>query len=69
MMNADKDNSDLMPCPCCGSKTFTARGEYEICGVCDWEDDPTQSADTTYAGGANKISLNEAQKKWLAQKP
>jgi hypothetical protein len=66
-MKAEKNNSDLLSCPCCYSKTITARGEYEICNVCGWEDDPTQLADPAYAGGANKISLSQAQKNWLDQ--
>lgn len=39
-------------------------GEYEICDVCGWEDDPVQSADPDYVGGANKLSLKEARKEW-----
>lgn len=58
------ENDDLIPCPCCGSKTLSEAGAYEICDVCDWEDDPVQSADPDYAGGANKLSLNEARKAW-----
>ncbi|WP_407643969.1 CPCC family cysteine-rich protein [Dongia deserti] len=41
-------------------------GSYEICGVCNWEDDPVQSADLNYRGGANKMSLNEARQHWCA---
>lgn len=26
-------------CPCCSYPTLGARGEYEICGLCWWEDD------------------------------
>jgi hypothetical protein len=29
----------LFECFCCGYKTLTRRGEYEICPVCWWEDD------------------------------
>ena len=42
-------------------------GGYEICDVCDWEDDPVQFGEPDYAGGANKISLNQARKEWLAK--
>jgi hypothetical protein len=55
-------------CPCCGKKTLTERGNYEICKVCGWEDDDIQSDDPDYAGGANHISLNEAQKAWAEGK-
>jgi hypothetical protein len=61
-MSAASD--DLYPCPCCGSRTLGALGSYEICDVCGWEDDPVQSADPDYAGGANHESLNSARRRW-----
>lgn len=57
-------NEELFPCPCCGSRTLGEQGAYEICDVCGWEDDPAQSKDPGYAGGANRDSLNTARKKW-----
>jgi hypothetical protein len=36
-------------------------GTYEICEVCDWEDDPVQLRFPNMRGGANKISLVESQ--------
>ena len=51
----------LAACPCCESKVIGEPGAYEICEVCNWEDDPTQSADPTYAGGANRMSLVQAR--------
>lgn len=67
-MNTDKTNYDLLPCPCCGTRTLTIEGGYEICDVCEWEDDPIQASDPDYGGGANKLSLNQARKEWLARK-
>lgn len=61
----NKKDERLLPCPCCGSKTITTLGEYEICTVCKWEDDPTQSANPDYKGGANIESLNEAKEKFI----
>ncbi|WP_109583620.1 CPCC family cysteine-rich protein [Cupriavidus plantarum] len=52
------------PCPCCGSLTLDELGVYEICIVCGWEDDPVQSSEPEYAGGANSCSLREAQLLW-----
>lgn len=51
-------------CPCCGYKTFSHEpdGSYNICGVCYWEDDPLQLEDPDYEGGANRVSLRQAQK-------
>ena len=54
----------LLPCPCCGAHTLDELGTYEICAVCNWEDDPIQSTDPDYAGGANKESLKAAQIRW-----
>lgn len=58
------NNDQLLPCPCCGSRTIGEVGAYEVCDVCGWEDDPVQLADPTYAGGANAESLNMARELW-----
>lgn len=47
-------------CQCCGF--YTIGGNYEICPVCFWEDDPIQAERPDCAGGANSISLIEAKK-------
>jgi len=57
-------STTLYPCPCCGSKVLTEPGAYEICEVCGWEDDPSQSKDRTLKGGANELSLNQARRRW-----
>jgi hypothetical protein len=36
-------------------------GSFEICEICGWEDDPVQLLDPKYEGGANTLSLIEAQ--------
>ncbi|WP_426578581.1 CPCC family cysteine-rich protein [Xenorhabdus stockiae] len=36
-------------------------GEYIICDICHWEDDPVQHKHPDLAGGANSMSLNEAK--------
>ncbi len=51
-------------CPCCGYKTIDSDGDYDICPVCYWEDDPFQKMNE-YDLGANKIPLIEAQKNYL----
>jgi hypothetical protein len=48
-------------CACCGYKTIEEKGNYEICPVCYWEDDPVQEADPWFEGGANHPSLFVAQ--------
>ncbi|PCD78924.1 hypothetical protein CO710_09635 [Acetobacter orleanensis] len=57
-----------MPCPCCGVTVISVLGEYEICPICNWEDDPLQASDPDYVGGANPISLNQANQKWMDKK-
>ena len=57
--------SDTFACPVC-SETEMDDGDYVICGVCGWENDPVQLADAGYAGGANVMSLNEARAQWRA---
>ena len=47
-------------CPVCKKHYFDEIGAYEICPVCGWEDDPLQRREPDFAGGANKLSLNEA---------
>jgi hypothetical protein len=73
-MTTTRDSSNVMsithpnqlgkwPCPCCGYYTMTLPpgGTFEVCPVCDWEDDDVQFRDPAYAGGANAESLNEAR--------
>jgi len=48
-------------CPCCEYNTLDEPGQYEICPVCFWEDDPFQCDNPNYGGGANRPSLNQAK--------
>jgi hypothetical protein len=55
------------PCPCCGHLTLEFDpGDYEICPVCYWEDDPVQSNDPDFKPGANKVTLNEGRANYRA---
>lgn len=51
-----------IPCPCCRFLTLEARGWFEICPVCGWEDagQDDRNADE-YAGGPNRVTLSEAR--------
>ncbi|WP_306309234.1 CPCC family cysteine-rich protein [Xenorhabdus anantnagensis] len=31
------------PCSCCNNTPFEFIGEYNICPICKWEDDPIQN--------------------------
>jgi hypothetical protein len=57
-------SGDKFTCRCCGFKSFheEANGNYAICEVCFWEDDPSQAENPDYEGGANPVSLRQAQK-------
>lgn len=52
------------PCQCCGFNTIYEVGCHEVCPVCFWEDDRLQNDDPFYAGGANRICLNEARENY-----
>ncbi len=54
------------PCPCCGYLTLSdySNGSYEICSVCNWEDDEIQHRDPRFAGGANVESLEQARERF-----
>jgi hypothetical protein len=58
------------PCPACGFEVFDEpAGSYEICPVCNWEDDEVQLRFPTTAVGANKESLFEKQQTILHRLP
>jgi Cysteine-rich CPCC len=55
------------PCPCCGHCVHEdPPGSYMICQVCWWEDDQVQLRWPTWAPGANRVSLVEAQRNYAA---
>lgn len=45
-------------CAVCGNEI----DRFDICDICDWQDDGLDSRDPDKAIGPNKISLNEAKK-------
>ncbi len=51
------------PCPCCGYLTLDQEppGTFQICEVCNWEDDNVQYENPSFEGGANKESLNQSR--------
>jgi uncharacterized Zn finger protein (UPF0148 family) len=57
-----KENGlQIFTCPGCGYPTLNERGGYEICSICNWEDDGQDDRDADkILGGPNKnISLTE----------
>ena len=57
-------DGSLYACPCCGEKTLSERGSFEICGVCAWEDDgqDDHDADVVRGGPNGGLSLTEARR-------
>jgi hypothetical protein len=60
----DHDVPVKFACPCCGYLTLDSRGDYDICGVCFWEDDgqDDHDADQVRGGPNGRLSLTQARK-------
>jgi hypothetical protein len=50
-------------CPCCGYPTLDKRGGYDICILCNWEDDGQDDphADEVWGGPIGTLSLSQAR--------
>ncbi len=57
-------NKENLLCPCCKKHYFQELDFYEVCPVCNWQDDPVQRDDPDFDGGANDMSLNQAREAW-----
>ena len=53
-------------CPVCGRSTLEA---FEVCPVCEWQNDRVQMAHPDMEGGANNMSLNQAKQAWKNGEP
>lgn len=51
-------------CACCGEFSLPKNSIFEICPVCNWQDDELQNENPAYKGGANQMSLNEAKEQF-----
>ncbi|MGZ4665578.1 MAG: DUF7674 family protein [Frankiaceae bacterium] len=55
------------PCPCCGFRTLDeGPGDYWLCDVCIWEDDPGALRWPRLDDGPNAIPLLDAQRNYAA---
>jgi len=61
--------ASLYTCPCCGHKTLSERGVYEICDECGWEDDGQDDHDSAVVrGGPNgTLSLDAGRALYVAR--
>ena len=59
--------AEMFPCPCCGYRTVSEEGggTYDICPICFSEVDGVQLEDPNYEGGANVVSLRQAQRNFV----
>lgn len=48
-------------CPVCGKTEFPDVNSFDICKICNWEDDADQEENPDEQDGANHMSLNEAR--------
>ena len=51
--------STVIKYPVCGRSNVE---EYDICPVCNWENDPVQLLHPSTSRGANQMTLEEARK-------
>ena len=52
----------MLQCPCCDHFTLDARGQYEICPVCSWEDDGLDVDAPDARSGPNSMSLRDGRR-------
>ena len=57
----------MKACPCCGYRTLPARGHYEICLICWWQDDGQDNdrANEVRGGPNSDLSLTQARINYL----
>ena len=62
-------------CPCCGYATLPQRGRYDVCELCNWEDDGQDDpyADEVWGGPNSHYSLMQARENfkrhWIMYDP
>ena len=55
-------------CPVCNKYYFTSLNSYEICPICNWENDLLQNNNPDLSEGANKLNLKQAIEKYRNEK-
>ena len=65
-INEERASLKRFKCPCCGNYTFVEKpnGNYDICPVCFWEDDPDAYDDIYETWCCNGVSLFQARKNY-----
>ena len=57
----------MIKCPICHESEFERENDFDVCDICEWENDGVQMDDPDYAGGANYISLNQYKVRWQSR--
>ena len=54
---------ELFTCPSCGYPTLEERSTYDVCDICNWEDDGQDDpqADEIWGGANYKLSLTDSR--------
>lgn len=56
------EGHERFPCPCCSYLVFDGTpGSFDVCPICNWEDDLVQVRFPSSSGGANSVSVLEGQ--------
>ena len=61
--HVEGEEETLEICPCCNYRTLASRGGYDICGLCNWEDNGV--IDDEEYSGPNHKTLGEAREIFL----
>ena len=61
-------NTSKVKCPVCGKYEFSYSNSYEICPVCDWENEEYQIKHPDEEEGPNSMSLNAYKAAWEKKK-
>lgn len=56
-------------CKCCGFKTLDSEFNFDICDICDWEDDEVQNNNPLLEIWANKNNLYQSQINLISKIP
>lgn len=62
-VTVDGKRPEKQACPCCGEKTLSIRGEYDICSNCGWEDDGIEE-EGKYSN-PNHMTLKQGKENYL----
>ena len=63
-MEKQRVKDGMKECMVCRNFTLPEDGLYEICDICNWQNDDCALDHPDIVGGPNKMSLNEARKAW-----